>query len=161
MAKLKFFDEILAPAGILSLDYKGKNPFVAVGLAPKLLKGIMRISAKDLFETDVRWDVTSEPKEFFGRWMGKRSEDNWTTTIITIKIQGAQHSKDKTGWVHVEFGGKVETSYNYSNFIQRSFWWFFNKFFYHNQRRKYIEFAKDNIYDMKEKLQEVFDILKE
>jgi hypothetical protein len=156
MPEIKIAEDILAPSDTLKVKFEGKNPFLAVAMATDMLKSVMKITGKDVLETDVRWDVTGKIPTFFGKWMGKRPDDRWTKTFIRILIQGEQNSQDKTGWVEVRFKGWVETKYEYSNFIQRSFWWFFNKTFYHKQRQQYLEMAKDNIFEMRDKLKAIY-----
>jgi hypothetical protein len=161
MPKITMVDELTAPSGEIHTVYKGQNPFIPVAMARGLLKDIMKISSKDIFETDVRWDVTGDPRGFYGQWMGKRKEDRWTITKIRIIIQGEQSSKDKTGWCRVILKGSLETSYNFSNFIQRAFWWFYNYGFYYKQRRMYLEYSKDNIFEMREKFMDALGISRE
>ena len=126
-----------------------------------ILKEVMKVTGVDLYEVDVRWDITEDPRPFFGVWYGKRDDDRWSTTRIRIRAQGAQSSKDKTGWIKIELKGWLETAYEYTNFIQKSFWWFFNYMFYYRQRRKYIEFSKDNIYTVRERITEALGIPRE
>ncbi len=158
MGKISIIDDILAPSDTLKVKFEGKNPFVAVAMAPGLLKDVMKITGKDTLETDVRWDVSGKVPGFFGKWMGRRRDDRWTMTNIRLIIQGTQDSQDKTGWVEIRFKGWVETKYQYSNFIQRAFWWFFNYTFYHKQRQLYLEYAKDNIYTMRDRLKRTFGL---
>ena len=80
---------------------------------------------------------------------------------MKITIQGAQSTKDLTGWVKIKIYGTVETKYEYSNFIQRSFWWTYNYLFYYKQRRDYIEYAKDLIYEMMDNFKEALGIEQE
>ncbi len=150
MPKIEIIDDILAPSEMIRIKFKGKNPFAVCTLFPGLFKDVMRISGVDLRENDIRWDITADPREFYGMWQGKRKEDRWTTSFIRVVAQGAQSSKDKTGWLDLQLKGYVRTKYEYSNFLQKSFWWFFNYMFYYKQRRNYIDFSKDNIYRLKE-----------
>jgi len=161
MGKLTMSDEIQAPAEVTILRYSGKNPFSVMGLVPRLYKDVMKITAVDIREHEVKWDVTSDPADFYGYWQGKRSEDRWTMTYILIVVQGAQSRKDKTGWAEIRFKGTITTRYTYNNFIQKSFWWFYNLLFYYKQRRRYIDYAQDNIFQMKEILQRNLGILRE
>lgn len=158
MAKLKIVDDILAPHDTVKIKFEGKEPFLAMAQTPYQLRRVMKIPGKDLLETDVRWDISGDPRDFYGMWMGKRSEDRWTTTKIRIIIQGKQNSKDKTGQVEIEFKGTMETEYEYSNFIQRTFWFFYNRTFYHKQRQAYLELAKDNIFDLRDIFMDMFNI---
>lgn len=126
-----------------------------------MIKEVMRITGKDVWETDIRWDITSDPRPFYGFWMGKRKEDVWTNTRIRIIAQGEQSSKEKIGWIKIIVKGQVTTKYSYSNFIQKSFWWFYNYMFYYKQRRRYIDYAKDNIFIIKDRIQRALGIYKE
>ena len=161
MPKIMISDDLLAPREFIEVKFQGREPFNVCTLFPRLLIDIMKISGKDVFETDIRWDVTGDPREFYGVWWGKRDEDRWTTTRIKIRAQGAQATKDKMGWIDIMLKGWVKTEYHYTNFIQKSFWWFFNYMFYYNQRRKYIDFSKDNIYKLKERVLDILGIPKE
>lgn len=153
MARIVIMDDILAPSEMISTRFVGKNPFAICTMVPGMLKDVMKISGVDLRENDIRWDITSDPRPFYGMWQGKRTEDRWSRTVIRIIIQGAQSTVDKTGWADIKYKGYLRTQYHYSNFIQKSFWWFFNYMFYYRQRRNYIDYAKDNVYRMKEVLE--------
>lgn len=150
MPKLTIIDDIMAPKDVVVVRFQGRNPVASALMVPGLLRDVMKISAKDIQETDVRWDAVSPDKrEFYGRWSGKRQEDRWTRTLIKILIQGAQDPKERLGWARVELKGNITTTYEYSNFIQRMFWWFYNLMFYYKQRRAYMEEARDNIFEMR------------
>jgi hypothetical protein len=153
MAKIRFIDDILAPIDTMKMHYEGKNPFRIFDMVRGLLRDIMKISSKDILETDVRWDIFADPRDFYGMWMGKRNEDRWTQTQIRIIIQGQMEMKTRMGWADIRFKGTVNTEYEYTNFIQRAFWWSYNRFFYYNQRRMYLDYAKDNIFDIKKQMQ--------
>ncbi len=153
MSELNITDDILAPSDTLILKFKGKNPFLAVNITPGLIKDLMKISSKDLFEHHVKWDVTSDPRDFYGKWMGKRKDDRWTTSFIRVLIQGQQSSKEKEGWCTIQLKGFMRTKYEYSNFVQKWFWWVFNRSFYHKQRRMYLDANKDTMLDIKRSLQ--------
>lgn len=161
MGKLSFQDEILAPSGQYAITFTGKEPFKAMAITPKMLRDVMKIPGKDLFELDVRWDTSSDPRGFYGVWVGKRTEDRWTTTKIKIIVQGEQKTADKTGNVTIFIRGHIITNYEFSNFIQRSFWWFYNFGFYYKQRRQYLDFAKDNMQEIKENYLRVLEIMRE
>jgi len=161
MPKITIVDDILIPSESFFVNFKGKNPFTVCGMFPTMLKEIMKITGKDIWETDLRWDLTSDPRPFYGVWMGKRTEDIWTKTRIRILAQGAQGSKDKVGWIRVQMKGTVETEYDYSNFFQKSLWWFYSFMFYYKQRRNYIDFAKDNMEILKARINKSLGIYQE
>ncbi|MBI4019354.1 MAG: hypothetical protein HY364_03805 [Candidatus Aenigmarchaeota archaeon] len=153
-------DDILQPSDSMKIDFKGKHPFAACEKFPEYLRDIMKVSRKDIVETDLRWDITSDPRTFYGWWAGSRKEDRWTRTTIRIIAQGEQGTNFK-GSIKIIIKGTITTTYEYSNFIQKSFWWFFNHMFYYNNRRRYFEFAKDNIMEIREALLKQFEIYRE
>ena len=159
MSEIKIIEDILSPSDTLKIRFEGKNPFAATTVVSGMLRYILKVSAKDILETDIRWDALGPKKEFYGRWMGKRQEDHWSVTRIRVLIQGQQDSAEKTGWCRVELKGTINTTYGYTNFLQRSLWWIYNYTFYYKQRRKYIEEGKDLMYQMREYMQRVLGIL--
>lgn len=159
--KISIIDDILAPSDKLIIRYNGPNPFSAFAMFPRVIRDTMKVTGKDTFETDVRWDSTEDPRGFYGTWFCRRQEDNWTRTTIRAIAQGAQSLKDKQGWLYLELKGTVITTYEYSNFIQRSFWWFYNRSFYYHQRRKYIDFAKDDIHRIRDRVLRTLQIERE
>ena len=161
MGHIVMTDEIQAPTEVTILRYTGKNPFAVVALIPRLIKDVMKITSVNIREHEIKWDVTVDPADFYGYWQGRRLEDNWSTTQIIIVAQGAQSRKEKTGWAEVRLKGTVRSEYTYNNFIQKSFWWFYNLMFYYKQRRRYIDYAQDNIFQIRESLQKSLGILRE
>jgi|GEM_PF-1244746 len=161
MGDITVIDDVLSPSDTIVVKYKGKNPFVAASVPTALIREVMKLPGKDILETDVRWEAMpgNTKRSFYGRWMGKRSEDRWTTTRLRIVVQGEQDPQDRIGWVIIELKGTLKTVYNYSNFLQKWFWYFYSRSFYNNQRRMYAEFAKDNLYEMKERYQRILGIL--
>lgn len=158
MSKLNIIDDLIAPSDRLKVKYKGPNPIALMDIVPGMIKDIMKIPGKDLLETDIRWDATDGG--FYGVWMGKRTEDRWSTTFLRVIVQGVQ-GKDETGWFVVEIKGTLETGYQFSNFIQRSFWWVYNHGFYYRQRRQYLEQGKDDIFEMRDLVLNRFKIAQE
>lgn len=161
MPEITIIDDLLAPQDYITINYKGRNPFIVCTMFLNIMRDILKVSSIDLYENDVRWDITDDPRTFYGVWFGKRSEDRWTTTRIKIRAQGSQSSNDKMGHISIMIKGWLETKYEYANFIQKSFWWFYNYMFYYKQRRKMIDFSKDNIFAIREKVTEILGISRE
>lgn len=161
MPTIRIVDDILAPAETIKINYEGRNPYTPVVIIPQLLRDVMKITGQHIREIDTRWDITADPRPFYALWEGRRREDRWSVTRIRFIAQGVQSSKEKVGWVRLQFKGDVVTSYEYANFIQKSFWWLFNYTFYYKQRRRYIEMAKDNIHTLRARLESALGILRE
>lgn len=154
-------DDIAQPSDTLKIKFKGKNPFSVCEKFMDTLRDVMKVSSKDIVETDIRWDITGEPRTFYGMWAGRRKDDRWTTTTLRLIAQGSQSSKDMTGDISINVKGTIRTRYEYTNFIQKSFWWFFNFMFYYAARRRYFDFARDNLYEVREKILRQLQIFRE
>jgi hypothetical protein len=154
-------DDITQPGDSFKVNFKGKHPFSVAEKAVGYLKDVMKISTKDVVESDLRWDITGDPHDFYGMWAGTRKEDRWTKTTIRFVMQGAQSSKDFSGSIKIQIKGTIKTTYTYENFIQKSFWWFFNHMFYYANRRRYFEFARDNMRELREKILKQLDVYRE
>ncbi len=150
MPEINVVDDILAPSEVLRIKLTGAYPFKIVTMVPMMIRDVVKITGVDIYERDVRWGFDADPRYFYGYWVGRRREDRWTQSFFIIIVQGEQSSKDKIGWVTINLKGTVQTRYEYTNFIQKSFWWFYNIMFYWKQRRQYIEYAKDNVYKMRD-----------
>ncbi|MEM7819885.1 MAG: hypothetical protein QXD48_03595 [Candidatus Aenigmatarchaeota archaeon] len=161
MPEIIISDDILAPSDVIKIHFEGKNPFSVVPGMISIIKYEMKLSGKDMRETDIRWDVSSDPREFYGVWLGKRTNDRWTATYVRVIAQGAQSSVEKIGWIDIWLKGYIETKYEYSNFIQKSFWWIYNYMFYWKQRRSYLERAKDDLFKIRDRLMTQLGIIKE
>ena len=157
MPSITIEDDILLPLESFRIDYKGAGPFNACKAFANILKDVMKVSSSNVAETELKWDTTGAANDFYGKWIGRRGEDRWTKTFIRIIAQGDQ-GKDFRGSIKIIVKGTVKTTYEYSNFIQKSFWWFFNTGFYYKQRRKYLEYARDNVEDIKISIQKVLNI---
>lgn len=158
---VELVDDILAPSDTLKIRYEGKNPFKAVPAVIPILKKVLKITTKDTLSTDIRWDVSSDPRGFYGRWRGKRTEDRWTKTIVRVIVQGEQTSKERKGWVRIELKGWVETKFDFSNFVERAFWFTYNRLFYYKHRRKYVDDAKSDMYDLREEFTDLLGVSRE
>lgn len=161
MAKksIKIIDTILAPREYILIKYKGKEPFTSVRIAIRVLRKVMKIPGSKVYEDHIKWDITGDPVfEFYGIWRGTRDEDRWTSTWIKIIIQGAYNKNDRMGWCNIWIKGHIETSYNYSNAFHRMFWLLFDYIFYYKQRRAYLEYAKQNILDIRDEFKSALGI---
>jgi hypothetical protein len=138
MGKVELIDDIMAPRDAIVIKFEGRNPFAPMTMVPKLLRYVLKVSSKDIKEPDIRWEAEGDKRKFYGKWVGKRSEDRWSTTRLRIIIQGEMSSKERTGWCNIEIKGVLLTNYDYGNFVQRIFWFFYNKTF---QRTTYTRSA--------------------
>jgi len=148
---LKIIDDVLSPEQWININFKGKEPVKVFLQIPKIVQLILKAEGKDVYEFHTKWDVTDDPTTFYGSWRGGRTEDRWSKTYVYAIGQGAQ-GKDGLGWLTIWLRGEIETSYDYTNFIQRNLWWFYNMRFYYKQRRAYLEQGKDFIYMIRDEM---------
>lgn len=142
-SEIKIQDDLLAPASKYVIAFKGYKPFAVIDMLPHLVKDILHISSKDFWEEDIRWDITSEPREFFAILRSRKKFDRWSKIELKFTLRGHQSSKDSYGDLELEIEGTLDTKYMYSNFLQRGLWWTFNRMFYYKQRRMYIDEGDD------------------
>ena len=157
---ISFMEDILAPMDEISIEFTGKNPFLICTIAMKMLRDIMKISSSNLREDDIRWDITGEPKGFYGQWRGKRTDDIWTDTLVIIIAQGSM-DKERMGKVNIRMRGYLRTNFEYKNPISKNIWWMYNYLFYWKQRRAYLDFSRDNIMQIRQEILSAYNILKE
>jgi len=157
--KITFTEDVLAPATDIIIEYSGKEPFWIMTAATRLMRDVMKITTVQLREDDVRWDTTGDTKEFYGVFRAFRNEDGWTKTLLRMIVHG-EIGKDRIGWVKIKLKGVLRTSFEYPSPIHKWLWEFWNYSFYYKQRRAYIDFVKDDIMTIREKILEAYGILR-
>ena len=85
MVKVRWVDDVYAPFE-WTIRIRGVKPWRLAEMTPELIRRAMKITGKDVFEHDIRYDVSVEPRTFYGFWEGRRSEDFWTRTIIRVTV---------------------------------------------------------------------------
>ncbi|MAH43039.1 hypothetical protein CL614_04945 [archaeon] len=159
--KIKISDDLLAPASKYVVKFQGNKPFAAIDMLQGVVKNILHVSSKDFWEEDIRWDINTEPREFFTILKARKKMDKWSMINLKFTAIGDQSSKDGVGKLTIEIEGTLDTEYSYSNFIQRGTWWSFNRMFYYKQRRMYIDEGADFTKKIKEEVQRKLGILPE
>lgn len=157
MAEVVWIDDIHAPSE-WNIRIAGKNPYQLAEMIPDILRRVLKVQTKDIYEHDVRYDISVDPRTFYGYWEGRRTEDQWTRIIIKVTLQGEQSAADGTGNARLRLRGVVTTRYPYNNFIQRTFWWFYNRFYYYKQKRQYLFRTKDEIFQIREIMLRTFGV---
>jgi len=61
----KIAEEVLVPAGAISIEFKGKNPFRIYHKLGGMLQTIFHGRGKNIFERSFKWDITGDPIDFF------------------------------------------------------------------------------------------------
>ena len=152
-------DDCLAPDRELRVEYKGPNPFKIYGAIGGLLRAIFDVRGKDVWEREFRWDNTSEPREFFFRFIVRKTYDMWTRVYPEIIVQGKQPSDpNKEGEVLIKISGKLQTRSPQNTVFQRntlyqSLRWLYFRTLYNDVRRNLLEECRIKINDLARALQ--------
>jgi len=158
--RMEFREDIFAPASAVKIEFVGKNPMWISFNSLKMFREVLKLSAKDLREDDVRWDITGEMREFYGIWRAKRGEDKWTSTWAKITAHGFM-GKDYNGNVKIKLEGWLATKFKWKNPFAHWLWVLYNYMFYWRQRRTYLDHARDDLLIIREQIMRAYGILKE
>ncbi len=139
MPDLKLVADIFSPHYVKTLKYSGDHPSRTLTMIPQLIKRVFKITSTNFYEDEIKWDISTEPLEFFGLWRGKVPLDGRTAAWIKVKVIGKQNSKDKKGWVTIYIHPYMITKLPYSNPLNKTIARMYSHFFYGNQRRSYIK----------------------
>lgn len=159
MVEIKYKHDLLAPEHTKTFEFSVSEPTKVFKLVPQTMKDIFRIPPPGFFEDQIKWDVSADPIAFFGAWRCKDSKDNRTTVWISIKVQGTQSQKDKTGSATLRITGFIETNFSYSNPILRGVIWLYMYIYYKNQIRVYIAEARKRLEQLEDELRKEFEIV--
>jgi hypothetical protein len=155
----QIYDDVLSPEDKIKIDYKGPNPFRIYGMLPVLLQVIFHGRGKNVFEDSFKWDITSEPREFY--FLMRFSDikfDKFTTYEIILKTFGRQPSDPNSpnGMLLMEIKGTITTKYKFGNVFEKAialpFVWLYHLLIYSNVRRRYIQILKERIYQLTDEI---------
>jgi len=143
-------DDVLAPKGVITIEYYGKNPFSIYPRISRNLQVIFHARGKDIFEDEFRWDVTADPNPFFIKVHLDKGLDKWTTMYIRLKIFGTQPTNpNKDGKMVLEISGDLITRYPTGTAWQKAivtpFVWLYHHLIYNNIRRRYLKIGLEGI----------------
>jgi hypothetical protein len=144
MAKWVLEDDCLAPTAKMTLNYTGPNPMRLFKDIRSMLMRIFDVGSKDVWERDYRWDTTEEPRSFYIRICVDKGLDGRSSLFIELVFQGKQPSDpSRNGSMTITLNGRLKTSYDIKMPIYKTFWWFYNHFFYWKVRRGYLKLCND------------------
>lgn len=149
MATLRFEDDCLVPDRKIKLEFKGKNPFSVCKAARDIFKKVFGVGGSKIFERDFRWDMSSDPRYFFVRYIVKKGIDMRSHTINEIIFEGLQPSDpEKEGKVTITITAKLITEFERKTAFQKlplykGIIWLYNFMFYDKARRDYLKMCVD------------------
>ncbi len=159
------FDYVLVPADKLKIEYKGPNPFRIYGMLPGMLQNVFKGRGKNIFEQKFKWDITSDPREFFFEMrFSDAGFDQFTKFEIKLRVFGMQPSdpNDPNGMIYIEIKPEITTEYKFQNKFQRMIGmtvvWTYHKLIYQDVRRRYIQILKERTYELADQIRTEFGI---
>ncbi len=159
MPALEIVDDLLAPSDYITISTRAFDPIRICAIIPEMCEAVLEIEAKDVLELVFKYDITKSPPGktgmhwFYDILSCEKAFDRWTKAVYRFKVEGYVDPNTKIGDVTVEIKGWLYTKYEYSNFLQRAFWLFYNYTFYYKLRRKYLRIAKDYLYDLRNRIE--------
>jgi len=163
LATWKIEDDCLAPGNKYRVDYIGPNPFRIANAIKGILRRVMEVETKDVWERDFRWDNTGDPRGFFNRWYVLKPRDLYSKVFLEVTLQGLQPSDpNKDGKLVMLIGGRVRTDFNLNSAFKKSplysgrtnlgglgeiggLLWFWNRIFYNDIRRQHIRWCNSKV----------------
>ncbi|MEM5801927.1 MAG: hypothetical protein QXQ18_00880 [Candidatus Aenigmatarchaeota archaeon] len=142
-------DDCLAPTATLRIDFEGPNPFLIYQRAGEILRRIFQVETADYWERDFRWDISSDPRDFFVRIFINKGVDVRTKILAEVVMQGKQPSDpSKNGKVTIFISARLITEYRMDTIFQKSpiykfFLWLYHKTLYNEVRRGYLSFCQN------------------
>jgi hypothetical protein len=144
MPKWVLEDDCLAPSAKIQISYNGQNPIKLYKETKAMITRIFEVSSKDVWERDYRWDSSEDPRSFFIRLYVDKGLDSRSKLLIEIIFQGKQPSDpNKIGSMTVTINGRLKTQYEINTPIYKTFFWFYNYFFYASVRRGYLKLCNN------------------
>ena len=109
---------------------------------------MFQIESADYWERDFRWDVSSDPREFYVRIYANKGMDARSRALCEVIIQGFQPSDpEKEGSVTILINAKLITTFDRETAFQKTpFYhfliWVYMKLFYNRVRRGYLRLCE-------------------
>ena len=162
MPKWVFEDDCLAPERKITLNFVGKNPFKICRQITDIFIKVFEASTTQIRERDFRWDMTSDPRNFYMRIYVVKGVDAHTSMTVGAIIQGKQPvDENKPGSVSISIEGKLRTEFNLNTAFKKTPIYkglreFYNFVFYNEVRRKYIYMCNELINKFAEEIRAVY-----
>lgn len=139
MPDLNLVTDVFSPHYVKTLRYEGDHPSRTLKLCPFIMRVTFRVTSTNFYEDEIKWDVSSEPVEFFGEWRGVNKIDARTSLWVKVKVIGKQNSKDKKGYATIYIHPYMKTKIPNSNALDKVLAPIYSRLFYRGQIKRYIE----------------------
>ncbi|MFH1978576.1 MAG: hypothetical protein ABIJ92_04595 [Candidatus Aenigmatarchaeota archaeon] len=160
MGKLQIQDDCLAPDRFSYVKYQGPNSFDVVKRISGSLKPFFHVSSSGTAQTQLNWDVSSDPTSFFSKWWVRVKLSRHSDAYIKIKVQGHTSKKDKSGDFSLQLQGAIRTSFGGKSIILKPIWYMYSYLFYDRVRQGYIAKCRNLILNYRNGIKDYFAIEK-
>lgn len=160
-----FRDDVLAPKGAIIIEYSGPDPMSVYRKLNDMLQLTFEVKGKDIYETDFRWDIKSDPRAFFIKMHVKKGLDQFSSVTVFFKMQGFQPiDANKPGNIKIEISGFLETNYptkGIGGIFLIPLMFIYHLAIYNRIRRRYLQYANERIRRINDTIRSMLNIPKE
>lgn len=160
MPKIVYESDVLTPEYKKMLEYYGPHPSRILKELPDIIMAVYKIKNKDVFEDDFRWDASGDPIGFYAEYRAQDAKDSKSKVWIGFRIVGEQSAKDKVGKFKMQLRAYLKTEIEYNSSFTKSLHWLYNKFFYQEQRLRYMEEARVRLERLADEIRSLFSLMK-
>lgn len=163
MGDYVIIDNVLAPKGKEVMELVVPNPFSLCNKLSALLQTIFHGRGLNVFEDQLNWDTTSDPRGFYLSMRFENPLDVYTKGKVNIKINGKQPvDEKKPGPLFIEFTANIDTKFPASTPFQKiflmPFLYLYNMAIYNKTRRRYIEIYKTYMEELQHEIRQSFGV---
>ncbi|OGI15196.1 hypothetical protein A3K63_03655 [Candidatus Micrarchaeota archaeon RBG_16_49_10] len=165
MTSVTYEDDCLPNKIYLNIHYTGKGAFIAVyDRMKETMKKVWEVESKDWWERLFRYDTPDG--SFQATMFVDKTLDRFSKLVIEVQMQGLQPLDGSDGFVDINFGGVIKTTFggnsvieNFDNPIYRLTVRLYRLWFYDKQRRSYLKIWCDKkLLEFKRTVQEILNI---
>jgi hypothetical protein len=176
MAVWRMEDDCMASRPRYRVEYVGPNPFRVVTALKEVFKQVLGADTKDIFERDFRWDITSDPRGFYTRYVVAIGRDANTQLLFEVSMQGFQPADpNKDGKIVMNIGGRAITEWDIDSPFKRTalysgvkkmgglvevggLLWIYHKLFYGDVRRGHMRWCSEKCEEIWIRLRRVLNL---
>jgi hypothetical protein len=151
-------EDVFEPEYLKAITLTVQNPARIFKEIKNMLVEVFRRTGPDFYEDVIKWDVSSDPVDFYGSWRIRDQKDARTVMWGLVIVQGQQYQKDKSGKITIWLRGTLRTKIPYVTPIEKSIAWLYMRLFYAERRRRYLIKAKEHFDKLENELRAMYGI---
>jgi hypothetical protein len=96
-------------------------------------------------ERKLLWDYTGDPIRYYNEWIVRKEFSRFTDMIVNLRVIGHVYKTKNEGDFSMEIYGRLENTFDPSNWFTKYIWLIYNYTFYNKLREKYTLMCRDYI----------------